>query len=262
MKKQIFADLPRDERIEGKTGLPRNARLEVQAGLLEYKEHVEQAGFTKSKGNPEQTDLAQNMQHAEQNVQSKKKHIRSEIKKRIRSMDDRDTRIASVVIAGKLLTLPEVQKVDTVFCYISIHGEVQTRSLIESLLNGGKKVCVPRCEKNGVMDACYISSLDDLIPQPPFGIPEPDMNAEVVDPAKIDFVIVPGLAFDRSGNRLGKGAGYYDRYLKMCRGVKCGVCFDEMLIDSVPTDIYDMPMDIIVTEKSILRIEKTEDSHA
>jgi hypothetical protein len=66
MKKQIFADLPRDERIEGKTGLPRNARLEVQAGLLEYKEHVEQAGFTKSKGNPEQTDW-----HRICNMQSK-----------------------------------------------------------------------------------------------------------------------------------------------------------------------------------------------
>lgn len=204
----------------------------------------------------------QREEHAGQSVSERKKRLRSEMKKLAGILDDKDARIASVIIAGKLLNIPELQKANVVFCYVSIRGEVQTRSLIRSLIICGKKVCVPRCGKDGIMDACYINGPDDLVPRPPFGIPEPDMDAEVADPSDIDIIIVPGLAFDRSGNRLGKGAGYYDRYLNKCRAFKCGVCFDEMLVESVPADVYDITMDMIITENSIIRIEKAEGLNA
>jgi 5-formyltetrahydrofolate cyclo-ligase len=84
----------------------------------------------------------------------------------------------------------------------------------------------------------------------------------IVDPAEIDFAIIPGLAFDRHGNRLGRGAGYYDRYLRHCRAVRCGVCHDIMLLDSIPVGNDDVPMDIIVTDKSLIRFKKTEETNA
>ena len=98
---------------------------------------------------------------------------------------------ASEVIANKLFSIPQLLNADIVFCYVSIDKEVQTQPIIERLLELGKKVCVPRCYRGGVMDARFISSLEDLDRSGPFGIPEPRDDAEIVDPIAIDFAIVP-----------------------------------------------------------------------
>lgn len=261
MKEPDHTVLSEDKQHEGQTCLTQDERG-LPAGLPEDDKHSERNRQEAGSGLSYQAGRTGDPVSSVQDVPEEKKSLRSEIKKLLRSMDDKDARVASAVIAGKVLSLPELQRANVVFCYVGIDGEVQTRSLIQSLLKSGKKVCVPRCKSGGIMDACYINSLDELKSRPPFGIPEPDSDAEAADPGVIDFAIVPGLAFDRKGNRLGKGAGYYDRYLEKCRAVKCGVCFDIMLKDGVPVDAFDILMDIIVTENSILRIEKSEGSNA
>lgn len=191
-------------------------------------------------------------------LQKDKNILRAAMREKARLMKEGEVISASETIAGRLFSLPQMLDANIVFCYVSIEQEVQTYSIIEKLLDMGKKVCVPKCYRGGIMDARLISSLENLTPCSPFGILEPSDAAEMVDPAMIDFAIVPGLAFDRKGRRLGKGAGYYDRYLRSVKAVKCGVCFDEMLIDSVAVGAYDIPMDIVVTEDSIHFIEKME----
>lgn len=195
-------------------------------------------------------------------LDKEKKKARSLLKNRLLSIGADACKKASGDIYDRLISLPELDRAQTVFCYINIPHEVETRSVIEYLLGRGKKVCVPRCMTNGIMDARVLTSLAGLAPKPPFGIPEPGETSVLVKPEDIDFAIVPGLAFDRQGGRIGKGAGYYDRYLRNCRAIKCGVCFDDMLVDRLPMGITDIRMDIVLTDKVFIRFTKMEETHA
>jgi len=195
-------------------------------------------------------------------LDKEKKKARGFLKSRLLSIGEDACKKASGDIYDRLTSLPELDQAQTVFCYISIPHEVETLSIIEYLLGRGKRVCVPRCMKNGIMDARLLTGLAELTPKPPFDIPEPAESAVLVKPEDIDFAIVPGLAFDRQGGRIGKGAGYYDRYLRKCRAVKCGVCFDDMLIDRLPMGENDVPMDIVLTDKVLIRFTKMEETHA
>ncbi|KAJ2784937.1 hypothetical protein GGI15_002091 [Coemansia interrupta] len=120
-------------------------------------------------------------------------------------------------------------------------GELPTRDLLAHALRSGKSVYVPRCRQS-TMDMVHIRSqaeLDALEPNR-WGIPEPSGEREPVDPALLDFVVVPGVAFDRVGGRCGHGRGYYDRFLEMAGGaVACAVCLGEQVVEHVPTDTFD-----------------------
>lgn len=133
---------------------------------------------------------------------------------------------------------------NTVFCYVSAHGEVGTHKLIEQLLVK-KTVVVPYCtDTHGNMICAEIKSLDDL-KEGKFGILEPKKPVEFPK-EKLDFVIAPGIAFDKEGFRLGYGKGYYDRFLSNISPFKLGVCQKEFYLDSLPHDEYDIKMDSIL----------------
>jgi 5-formyltetrahydrofolate cyclo-ligase len=191
-----------------------------------------------------------------------KRILRKALKEKLFSLDGALCEKASAEIYEKLVSLPELDRAAVVFCYVSIPHEVETRTFIEYLIGRGKTVCVPRCMEDGIMEARAIKSLADLAPSPPFGIAEPDGSAELVGPARIDLAVVPGLAFDRQGRRLGKGGGYYDRFLAKCGAVKCGVCFDAMLEDVLPAGLFDVPMDIVLTDRAVIRLYNTEETYA
>ena len=158
-------------------------------------------------------------------------------------------------IESESLTLKMLEKYpaflesETVFCYISAHGEVETHRLIEELLKE-KTVVVPYCVDNdGNMIASQIRSMEDLR-EGSFGIPEPVLPKEFPK-EEIDFVIVPGVAFDKDGYRLGYGKGYYDRFLCDISPYKLGVCQKEFYIEKLPHGEYDIKMDnVIVIEKT------------
>ena len=105
------------------------------------------------------------------------------------------------------------------------------------------------------MSAVEIRSLEDDFTPGAFGIREPVGEPWPID--GIDLIVVPALAYDRRGNRLGKGGGFYDRFLALPsrRGVPCGLGFDEQLLDEVPTDDHDHPIDMVVTDKEVLRFK-------
>ena len=166
---------------------------------------------------------------------------------------------ASAAITELLLRSPLFAGATTLFCYVGMPGEPDTAGLIEAALEAGKTVCVPRCRRRGKMDAVPIRSLSELKPDR-YGIPGPGAEAEALDPGMIDLVIVPCLAAGRNGERLGHGAGYYDRFLPSCPGECVCLCFDELLIDHIPMDRYDVRMNYVVTERGWIDCRRSEEA--
>ena len=179
-----------------------------------------------------------------------KNKLRRHIRRTSRQLSQSYLDEASSRIETTLLNLYSWKRARTVFTYISVDVEPQTKGIINAALHDGKQVVVPRCIGSGVMEARAILSLDGLVPKS-FGILEPDETYPLVTMNDLDFVIAPCVAVDKKGNRLGHGGGYYDRYLK---NVKCPVvclCFGRLLQEQLPAEDFDRPVDFFVTEQGL-----------
>jgi len=156
-------------------------------------------------------------------------------------------------IVRNLFSLPEFQNAETVLFFYGIRNEPDTLEMIRRAFELGKTVALPRTYPKGVMTARKIAGFDGLTPSR-FGIPEPDESAPVIAPYELDFIVVPAAAFDREGYRLGRGAGYYDRYLSSTSAFACGIVREKMLVPRVPREKHDARADCVVTENEILMI--------
>ena len=141
-----------------------------------------------------------------------------------------------------------------VMVYVSKPPEVDTVPLINDLLLRKKRVVVPIIETvTRGLRLSYLEDLSVLVPST-FSVPEPIGNEIPADPENLTITIIPLLAFDRAGHRLGYGAGYYDRFLSCNPGIeKVGVAFSCQEVDTIPADEYDVPLDAVVTEEEIIR---------
>jgi 5-formyltetrahydrofolate cyclo-ligase len=158
-------------------------------------------------------------------------------------------------IIRNLFSLQEFQNAETILFFYSVWSEPDTREMIRRAFELGKTVTLPKTYSKGVMTARKIEGLDGLTPSK-FGIPEPAESAPVIEPDKLDFIVVPSVAFDREGYRLGHGAGYYDNYLSCTRAFACGIAREKMLVPRVPREKHDVRVNCIVTENEILRFER------
>ena len=159
-------------------------------------------------------------------------------------------------VKEKCETLYEWKNAKFVHIYVSaVNNEVDTLGLIYEMFDLGKKVIVPRCSENAhYLDNIRINSLNDLKPSK-YGIMEPEYDPDrIIKPEDFDAVIVPLLAFDRAGNRLGFGGGYYDTLLKQCSCPKIGFAYSFQEIETLPVEEHDQKLTIIITEKEIIRI--------
>ena len=155
-------------------------------------------------------------------------------------------------IIRNLFRLEEFQNAETVLFFHGIRSEPDTRELIRRALELGKTVALPKTYPKGVMAARKIKGFDELTPSR-FGIPEPAESAPVIGPDELDFIVVPATAYDRKGNRLGRGGGYYDRYLSSTSAFTCGIIREKMLMSRVPMEKHDIRVRCVVTENEILR---------
>ena len=165
--------------------------------------------------------------------------------------------LAKEKAAEYFLNLPEYRKCSSVMFYVSIHNEVDTYNLIDQALEDGKKVLLPKCRAgNKVIEAIEIKNTTADLRRGLFGILEP-VNNLVPNTlvSEIDVIVVPCVGVDRKGNRLGRGAGYYDRFLKNCvpGACKIGFAYDFQLFEYIPNNDYDIPVNIVITEKEIIR---------
>lgn len=184
-----------------------------------------------------------------------KKRLRQECLEKRAGLSQDEVREKSERIMARLFELDEFKKANFIMFYVDFKNEVMTQDAIAKALSMGKRVAVPKTVKDEGLWAIEIKSLDDLSAGA-FGILEPTKLENRVDPEELDLVIVPGVAFDRKGHRLGFGAGYYDRFLPKLRpGVKkIAVAFEVQLVDSVPAEEHDIRMDAILTEEQLISL--------
>lgn len=176
-----------------------------------------------------------------------KRALRREVQRAVEEMpaDRRATEGRAAV--ERLYDLDAFQRAKELMVYVSVEHEVPTRDLIEERLDAGVTVSVPRVAGGG-LDVVPIESLKGLEPGP-MGIPEPPGRPE--DPRLVDLAVVPGLAFDREGRRLGRGTGHFDRFLNEHDPPAAGLCFSRQLVEAVPVQEWDHPVDLVVTPDGV-----------
>src|SRR3989338_4363442 len=194
----------------------------------------------------------------------KKKSIRETVMKKRDSMTTDEVKAKSLAIAEKLMTTVEYQKADAVLFYAAKGNEVATRDMIETALEEGKRVLLPIT--NTAAKEIEVSEITDYasdLKKGVFGIMEPKKKIAAGAVGGIDAVIVPGVAFDREGHRLGYGHGYYDKLLHKLTGknagmVKIGLAYDCQMVEKLPRESHDHPMDMIVTESCVMKCHENE----
>ncbi len=176
--------------------------------------------------------------------------------KELRKGFDSEYRIsADKDIATKLFSLPEFIDSKVILVYVSVDNEVETKLIIEKSIALGKAVAVPFCQNNK-MDFHIINSFADLVCTQ-FGIPTVDPNtSEKIFDFRNTLCIVPALSFDKFGNRIGYGGGYYDKFLTDNNVNAVGICRDKQLSDTLPAEEYDVKIKTIVTENKIIKIQE------
>ena len=158
----------------------------------------------------------------------------------------------SMQIFEQLITVPEFKRADRIYTYVSMDNEIDTIMLIDYSLSLEKRVFVPRVSGRD-MEFYEISDISELSPGY-MGIYEPDINGREPDYSRTGFMCMPGLAFDKSHNRIGYGGGFYDRYLSVENKLyKAALAYEAQLLESIPAQDGDVRPDMIVTEESIYR---------
>lgn len=150
----------------------------------------------------------------------------------------------------RFLALPQIESVRTVLLYHGMDTEPDTVRLLPPLWDIGKQVCLPRCLPGNQMEARLVQR-DSTLVRHPYGMLEPGPDCPLIPPDQIDLVLVPGLAFDRSGGRLGRGGGYYDRWLAGFSGITAALCRDGLLMEAIPRLPHDLGVDLVITETSL-----------
>lgn len=158
---------------------------------------------------------------------------------------------ASRRICDFLLQLPDYAPARNMALYAADKGEVELRSVFERCGVDEKPCFFPEVVGEN-MDFRRVQEWSDLVPGQ-YGILAPQKTAALLDPAQCDLIVVPGVAFDRQGNRLGRGKGFYDRYLPAVGGLRVGVCFDGCVVEALPSEPHDVRMDVLITESGVMR---------
>jgi 5-formyltetrahydrofolate cyclo-ligase len=190
-------------------------------------------------------------------VQQAKAALREEMRARLRALSPAVRVAASEQIRSRLSELPEWTAARCVLLFTSLPQEPDlTRVIIESLASG-KIVALPRFSTaTQTYGAARVRTLGTDLTSGKFNVLEPVATCEEIPSSELDLILVPGLAFDLRGGRLGRGRGFYDRLLAHVRAKKCGVAFDEQIADAVPTETNDVRMDCLVTPTRWIIVEK------
>ena len=163
-------------------------------------------------------------------------------------------------INKQFLKLPQLETAKKVMAYASMRKEIETFDLMEELLDQGYLLYLPYTIKDQIdLGTAQINDLDSELKEGVYGVQEPvaRIRGEEV-PEDLDVIVVPGACFTPEGYRIGYGGGYYDSFLsKHADGaLKVGFCYDRFIVDSIPVEDHDVPVDLIITEKEVIRIKQ------
>lgn len=181
--------------------------------------------------------------------------LRKNLLNQRRKMKKQEVEKLSKEIMDNLIKVPSFVESRVVMIYLSFQNEVDTNEIIDWCFKQGKEVVIPYC----VVDTreilpCKLDPERKGLVRSNYGIWEPSIDSRIpVDIEKIDTIIIPGVGFDNECNRLGFGGGYYDRFLvkRNSETPAIAICYENQILESVPTDNYDISMDMVVTESRI-----------
>jgi len=183
--------------------------------------------------------------------------IRQEIFLRREKLSEELVNSFSKIIERKVENLKEFKEAKTIMCYIAKGKEVNTMGIIQKSLALGKKVVAPKVNTSQQQIVLHeIRNPENDLSLGFKGILEPKSYMAVVKSLnKIDFAVLPGIAFDRNGRRIGFGKGFFDKLFmdKPIHSILCGIAFDFQILDNLPHSSHDIPMDVIVSERRIIR---------
>ena len=186
-----------------------------------------------------------------QDVSEEKSRLRKEMLEKLRAQTPDSRHRKRTQIVEKIREHPEFQRARVFMFYISTSQEVETRSLLEYVLGQGRTVAVPRVvRETASLEPVLIHHPEQDLAPGSYGILEPRAElSEPLDLDRLDLILVPGIAFDRRGHRLGRGKGYYDRLLKRLppHVKRFGLAFDFQLLPSVPASDSDASVDRVIT---------------
>ena len=183
-----------------------------------------------------------------------KKALRHTILTHRRALSPEEVRLRSARIGNRLSTLAEFSGAQTLLIYVaSKDNEVDTIPIIQTALSGEVGILIPIARRNGLMEWSRLQALDELAPSR-FGILEPrPETCRIMTPPPDAVVIVPGIAFTPTGQRIGYGGGYYDRFLATHHGPSIALAFDVQLTATFDTEPHDTPVDFLITESQLFR---------
>lgn len=185
-----------------------------------------------------------------------KRALRRTLLRRMREQPERARLAKSRSIGRRLRRLKIYRRAKILLCYVAFDGEVETRPILRRALADGKRVAVPvTVTSSKRLYAAEIRDPDrDLRRRGPFGIPQPGRAGRRIPLKKLDLVLMPGVAFDRRGHRLGRGGGYFDRLLARLPAAarRVGLAFEFQLLRELPVESHDLPACAVVTEKEVI----------
>ncbi len=182
-----------------------------------------------------------------------KSEVRKSCLKQRAALGEKERKSYSSVIQQRLQSLPEFQTAQAVMLFLNFRDEVETTDLAEETIACKKRLILPRCAPQGILLPFEVHDLAMELEPGAWGIREPKLSNEQVEPSVIDLIIVPGAGFDQQGNRLGYGGGYYDRFFMLLNPLtpRVALGFECQVISQVPVDQHDAKMNMLITEKKV-----------
>jgi 5-formyltetrahydrofolate cyclo-ligase len=182
-----------------------------------------------------------------------KMKLRKLILARRKELSESDAELSSRLVQAAFIATKEFRKSKVLGLYAPVHKEVATWTVLEAALSSAKTVIYPAVAGNELEFRRILKP--DMLRKGGFGIPEPDTLCDLHDPRDADLIVIPGIAFDQTGKRIGYGKGYYDRALHHLegQGKLVGFCYDFQMVTAIAGEPHDVMMDMVITDKRVIR---------
>ena len=178
---------------------------------------------------------------------------RKAIKSVLKGLSEDELKQESLLAAKRFTLLDEFKRAKTVMAYMAMQRECDPSVIVRAAKESGKRVAFPLCIEGNRLKI-LVPNDDNAFCVGAYGIIEPDITrSTVIEPNDLDIIVVPGLAFDKNCQRLGRGAGFYDRLLSESCAFKAGFAFDEQILPKVCTEEHDQRLDCVVTPTEVYR---------
>lgn len=180
-----------------------------------------------------------------------KQELRTNYRELERNRPQDETKFFSKTICERLVALDDFKNAKRIGVFLPLPTEVQIDQVIEGAWKDGKTVCVPYFHPEKHYYGMSLLNPGSALKTERWNVREP-ADPQPVDPASLDLILVPAMAFDRSGNRLGHGGGHYDRLLEHFTGIRIGLAFHDQIAEALPIQPHDQPVQRIITETGII----------